>query len=64
MRGVQRWPQFFGEYRRLQERQDSRTPTARCRLQIHWFVEECRLLREEVVIIDSHGIDVEADLPG
>jgi len=29
---------------------------------IHWPVERCRLLGEEVVIIDSPGIDVEADL--
>jgi len=33
-----------------------------CRVQIHWPVEKCRLLGEEVVIIDSPGIDVEADL--
>jgi len=32
------------------------------RVQIHWPVEKCRLLGEEVVIIDSPGIDVEADL--
>jgi len=33
-----------------------------CKVQIHWPVEKCRLLGEEVVIIDSPGIDVEADL--
>lgn len=33
-----------------------------CRVQVHWPVEKCRLLGEEVVIIDSPGIDVEADL--
>jgi len=33
-----------------------------CKVQIHWPVERCRLLGEEVVIIDSPGIDVEADL--
>merc|ERR1719412_1267732 len=33
-----------------------------CRVQVHWPVERCRLLGEEVVIIDSPGIDVEADL--
>jgi len=33
-----------------------------CRVMIHWPVEKCRLLGEEVVIIDSPGIDVEADL--
>ena len=33
-----------------------------CRAQVHWPVERCRLLGEEVVIIDSPGIDVEADL--
>jgi len=32
------------------------------RIKIHWPVEKCRLLGEEVVIIDSPGIDVEADL--
>jgi len=32
------------------------------RVKIHWPVERCRLLGEEVVIIDSPGIDVEADL--
>jgi len=32
------------------------------RVQVHWPVERCRLLGEEVVIIDSPGIDVEADL--
>jgi len=32
------------------------------RVQIHWPIERCRLLGEEVVIIDSPGIDVEADL--
>ena len=31
-------------------------------MRIHWPVEKCRLLGEEVVIIDSPGIDVEADL--
>ena len=31
-------------------------------MQVHWPVERCRLLGEEVVIIDSPGIDVEADL--
>ena len=31
-------------------------------VRIHWPVEKCRLLGEEVVIIDSPGIDVEADL--
>ena len=31
-------------------------------IQVHWPVERCRLLGEEVVIIDSPGIDVEADL--
>ena len=33
-----------------------------CLVRIHWPVEKCRLLGEEVVIIDSPGIDVEADL--
>merc|ERR1719282_1805886 len=33
-----------------------------CKVKIHWPVERCRLLGEEVVIIDSPGIDVEADL--
>merc|ERR1719412_2357928 len=33
-----------------------------CRVRIHWPVEKCRLLGEEVVIIDSPGIDVETDL--
>jgi len=33
-----------------------------CQVRIHWPVEKCRLLGEEVVIIDSPGIDVEADL--
>lgn len=33
-----------------------------CKVQIHWPVEKCRLLGSEVVIIDSPGIDVEADL--
>jgi len=33
-----------------------------CKVQIHWPIEKCRLLGEEVVIIDSPGIDVEADL--
>merc|ERR1719154_909365 len=33
-----------------------------CRVQVHWPVEKCRLLGEEVVIIDSPCIDVEADL--
>jgi len=32
------------------------------RVRVHWPVEKCRLLGEEVVIIDSPGIDVEADL--
>jgi len=32
------------------------------KVKIHWPVERCRLLGEEVVIIDSPGIDVEADL--
>ena len=32
------------------------------KVRIHWPVERCRLLGEEVVIIDSPGIDVEADL--
>merc|ERR1712192_183951 len=32
------------------------------KVMIHWPVERCRLLGEEVVIIDSPGIDVEADL--
>ncbi len=31
-------------------------------VRILWPVEKCRLLGEEVVIIDSPGIDVEADL--
>jgi len=31
-------------------------------VRIHWPVEKCRLLGEEVVIIDSPGIDVEMDL--
>ena len=33
-----------------------------CKVHIHWPVEKCRLLGSEVVIIDSPGIDVEADL--
>lgn len=32
------------------------------RVSVHWPTEKCRLLGEEVVIIDSPGIDVEADL--
>jgi len=32
------------------------------RVSIHWPVQKCRLLGEEVVLIDSPGIDVEADL--
>jgi predicted GTPase/gas vesicle protein len=31
-------------------------------VRIHWPVERCRLLGEEVVIIDSPGIDVDVDL--
>ena len=31
-------------------------------VRIHWPVEKCRLLGEEVVIIDSPGIDVDVDL--
>lgn len=35
---------------------------ANSKVRILWPVEKCRLLGEEVVIIDSPGIDVEADL--
>lgn len=35
---------------------------ANSKVRILWPVERCRLLGEEVVIIDSPGIDVEADL--
>ena len=31
-------------------------------IRIHWPVEKCRLLGEEVVIIDSPGIDVDVNL--